>query len=173
MQLVQEWVVIHSLSFEGSTMGLLEDLEALLKPPLQEMGAALSRLDLTVEKGQHVLHVVISRSEGPVDLDYIVKATELISPLLDGANLIAGRYLLDVSSAGIEKDIPLEELPKHVGGYIRVSLRKPWRGENVLEATLTECTSESITLEGRLKAQKYQTQISMADIDKVREAIKF
>jgi ribosome maturation factor RimP len=154
-------------------MGLVEDLEALLKPPLKEMGADLSHLTLTVEKGQHVLHVAIARNEGPVDLDYIVKATELISPLLDSANLIGGRYLLDVSSAGIEKDIPLDEITKHIGEYLAVSLRKPWRGENILQATLTDCSSETITLEGRIKAQKYQTKISMADIDKVREAIKF
>ncbi len=154
-------------------MGLVEALEALLKPPLKEMGAELSHLALTVEKGQHVLHVAIARSEGPVDLDYIVKATELISPLLDQVNLIGGRYLLDVSSAGIEKDIPLEALAQHLGEYVAVSLRKPWRGENLLEATLKEWTPEFITLEGRLKAQKYQTKISMADIDKVREAIKF
>jgi len=154
-------------------MNLIDDIEALLKPPLAAMGATLAEISLKLERGTHVLHVALSRSQGPVNLDFIVKASELISPLLDKSGLIDHRYMLDVSSAGIERAIPLEELKNHLCAYLEVALRKPFRGESMLKGTLRDLADNSITLEGFIKGQKYKTEISIADIDKVREAIKF
>jgi len=154
-------------------MNLIDDIEILLKPPLASMGASIYEITLKLEQGTHVLHVALTREGGPIDLDFIVKATELISPLLDNSKIIDHRYVLDVSSAGIEKPIPMEHLADYIGGYIAVHLRKPFRGENKLEASLIGISDDKITLEGFIKGRKYKTEISIADIDKVREAIKF
>ncbi|MDD3478419.1 MAG: hypothetical protein PHP32_06035 [Candidatus Izemoplasmatales bacterium] len=154
-------------------MNLIDDIEKLLKPPLEHIGASIYEITLKLEQGTHVLHVALMREDGPVDLDYIVKATELISPILDGSKLIDHRYMLDVSSAGIEKPIPIEHLRDYIGTYIAVHLRKPFRGENKLEAALVGISNDNISLEGFIKGRKYTTEISIADIDKVREAIKF
>lgn len=154
-------------------MNLIDDIEILLKPPLASIGAAIYEITLKLEQGTHVLHVALTREGGPIDLDFIVKATELISPLLDNSKIIDHRYVLDVSSAGIEKPIPIEHLADYIGAYIAIHLRKPFRGENVLETSLTSLDNDKITIEGFIKGRKYKTEISIADIDKVREAIKF
>ena len=154
-------------------MSLITDLETLLKPPIERLGATLESVGLSLEHGEHILHVAVSRPDGPVDLGFIVKVSETINPLLDASNLIDHRYMLDVSSAGAERMIALEDLPKHIGAYVNVKLRKPLRGENDLEATLEEANAETITIAGRRKSQSYRQQISIADIDKVRLAIKF
>ncbi len=154
-------------------MQLLTEIETLLKPPLATINATISAVTLKLEHGTHVLHVALSRSDGPVDLDFIVKATELISPLLDMNDIIKHHYVLDVSSAGIEKDISIEQLNEYIGSYIAVHLRKPWRTENVLQANLLAFSPTTITLSGLIKGKKYTTEISIADIDNIREAIKF
>lgn len=154
-------------------MTLIEQIETLLRPPLAQIGAMIAEISLKLEQGTHVLHIAVSRTQGRVDLDFIVKVTELVSPLLDESALIDHRYVLDVSSAGIERSIPLSELSQHIGDYLAVTLRKPYRTENVLEAYLKAIHPDTIILEGFIKGKKYQAEISIADIDKVREAIKF
>jgi len=154
-------------------MSLISDLETLLKPPIAQLGATLETISLSLERGQHVLHVTVSRGDGPVDLDFIVMVTETINPLLDASRLIDHRYLLDVSSAGAERPLPLERLGENVGSFVCVHLRKPWRGENELTGTMLEAAADTITLKGFLKGQAYVQKISIADIDKVRLAIKF
>lgn len=154
-------------------MSLIEQINELLRPPLEAIGASIREVALRVEGRDHVLHIALSRDSGPIDLDYIVRATEIISLLLDESNLIPHRYMLDVSSAGIEQPIPIEELPHQIGAYLSIHLRKPWRTENTLLATLVAIDSDTVTLRGNLKGRKYETKISIADIDSVREAIKF
>ncbi|HAV20182.1 MAG TPA: hypothetical protein DCX17_04085 [Firmicutes bacterium] len=154
-------------------MSLIEDITILLKEPLQAIGATIEEVNLRVERGEHMLHIAISRAGGLIDLDYIVKVTNIISPLMDQANLIDHHYMLDVSSAGIEKEVPIVDLSKHLGTYLAITLHKPWHGENKLLATLNSVHGDTITISGNLKGRNYNTQISIADIDKVREAIKF
>ena len=154
-------------------MTLIDQIDTLLRPPLAQIGATIAEISLKLEQGTHVLHIAVSRTQGKVDLDFIVKVTELVSPLLDDSALIDHRYVLDISSAGIERTIPIDELAQHIGAYLAVTLRKPFRSENVLEAYLREINPETITLEGFIKGKKYITEISITDIDKVREAIKF
>ena len=65
-------------------------------------GDALDELDMTVdsviyekENGHNYLRICLD-SPNIIDVDLIVKATHIINPLMDKANIINEEYLLDI-----------------------------------------------------------------------------
>ena len=66
------------------------------------IGDALDELNMTVdsviyekENGHNYLRICLD-SPNIIDVDLIVKATHIINPLMDKANLINEEYLLDI-----------------------------------------------------------------------------
>ena len=66
------------------------------------IGDALNELNMTVdsviyekENGHNYLRICLD-SPNIIDVDLIVKATHIINPLMDKANLINEEYLLDI-----------------------------------------------------------------------------
>jgi ribosome maturation factor RimP len=82
----------------------------LVEPVLAEKGIDL----FDVEQHASVLKVTIDRPGG-VDLDTISEATRRISAELDRSDPVAGRYLLEVSSPGLERPL---RTPAHFEGAV-------------------------------------------------------
>ena len=87
-------------------------------------------------------------------LDDIVKVNEVISPLIDEADLIKGRYMLDVTTLGVEKPIDVSNLEKYVARYVAIHLSNPYKGMNNMEGFLKEVNENEIHLEYREKQRK-------------------
>ena len=140
-----------------------ERVRALVGPPLETAGLELFDIELVGSAGNTVLRVMIDRPGG-VDLDAISDATGVVSHVLDGdPDLVPGRYLLEVSSPGIER--PLRR-PQHfkgaVGSTVSLKTRAPAapEGERRVEGVLEAADDEGITVAGRA--------IPYADIEKAR-----
>ncbi len=143
----------------------------LLEGPLKEKGYDLTSVAFHPGKDGMRLEVVVDRLE-PIGLDEIISLSELISSLLDENDPIQGAYTLDVSSAGAEKPIKLENLGKYVGKYVHLHLSHPFEGENTLEGTLEEY-GENALLTYFVKGRKKKALFPSKDIDQARLAIKF
>lgn len=146
-------------------------ISALLEPPLKEKGYDLVKAALSRSKDGLKLEIVVDRLE-PIGLDEIVEVSSLVSSVLDKNDPIEGAYTLDVSSAGAEKPIKLENLGSYVGKYVHLHLSHPFEGENILEGTLEELGEEaklSYFVKGRKKVACFKKE----DIDEARLAIKF
>ncbi len=76
-------------------------LRAELTPIVESLG--LSVYDLTLSGGDRPTLAVALDREGGVDLDAIETATRSISVALDALDPLKGRYLLEVSSPGLER----------------------------------------------------------------------
>ena len=144
---------------------------ALLEGPLKEKGYDLTSVAFHPGKEGMRLEVVVDRVE-PIGLDEIISLSELISSILDEHDPISGAYTLDVSSAGAEKPIKLENLAKYVGKYVHLHLSHPFEGENTLEGTLEEYGEEA-AITYFVKGRKKKAVFPSADIDQARLAIKF
>lgn len=127
-----------------------ERVRDLVAPSLEDAGLEL----FDVELAGNVLRVVIDR-EGGVDLDAVSEATQRVSALLDrhediGDEIVPGRYLLEVSSPGIER--PLRR-PAHfqraVGSAVALKLRPEVEGERRLEGVLEAADDAAATVGGR------------------------
>jgi len=140
-----------------------ERVRDLVAPSLEEAGLEL----FDVELAGPVLRVIVDR-DGGVDLDALSEATQRVSALLDrqddaGDEIVPGRYLLEVSSPGIERPL---RTPAHfrraVGSSVALKLRagaeSAVEGERRVEGVLEAADSDAATVGGRT--------IAYADIER-------
>lgn len=154
-------------------MNIKEALSAVIEPILTREGYVLYELSYAKEGADMVLHVYVDQDDQVIDLDDIVRLSELISPALDEANLIGENYMLDVASAGAEKRIDVTHLDKYLHRYVNLHLVQPFEGENILEGEIIELTEVTVTLAYRVKTREKKVTLARENIDKARLAIKF
>lgn len=73
----------------------MDKIRAVLEQPMNELNLVID--EITFENNQ--LNIVLDTNDGTIiDLDLIVKATKVISPILDKQDFLKEKYILDVSS---------------------------------------------------------------------------
>lgn len=121
-------------------------------------GGGLELVDV-VQHGA-VVKVTVDRPGG-IDLDAVSEATRLVSDVLDRTDVLPGRYLLEVSSPGIERAL---RTPAHfaraVGEKVTVKLRVDAEGERRAVGVLESADDEAIVVAGR--------RIPLADVQSAR-----
>ena len=83
-------------------------LRAELTPIVESLGLSVYDVTLTGGGDRPTLAVLVDRPGG-VDLDAIETATRTVSAALDAMDPIQGRYLLEVSSPGLERPLRTSE----------------------------------------------------------------
>ena len=134
-----------------------ERVRVLVAPPLLEAGFEL----FDVEQAGNVLRVTVDRPGG-VDLDAIGEATKRVSSVLDEHDdLLPDRYLLEVSSPGIERTL---RRPEHfrgaLGATVALKTRPGTEGERRVEGVLEAADDEGVVVAGRT--------VPYADIERAR-----
>ena len=71
----------------------MKEIKKFIEKPLQDMGLRVD--DITYEN--KTLSIVLD-SDNVIDIDTIVKANKVISPIIDEKDFIKESYVLDVSS---------------------------------------------------------------------------
>lgn len=74
-----------------------------IKEPLEKENIKLVGVHLGEEDGQKTLFVTIDSEKG-VDIDLCVKATHIVSPIIDDLDLDIEDYILDVGSKGVDDE---------------------------------------------------------------------
>ena len=149
-----------------------EKIKSIIEEKVKELGYTYLSVSFLKENSNDVLRVTVDRDES-ISLDDIVKVNEVISPLIDEADLIKGRYMLDVTTLGVEKPIEISSLEKYVDKYINIHINNPYKGLNILEGYLREVSDKEICLEYFVKGKKTKALIERNNISKARIAIKF
>ncbi|MCQ2792797.1 MAG: ribosome maturation factor RimP [Bacilli bacterium] len=153
-------------------MSIEKEVTSLIEKPIKDLGYDEVSVSLVRENGVMYLRVLIDKDDA-ISLDDIIKVNDLISPLLDEADLIKSEYYLDVSSYGAEKPIKVDRLEKYIGKYINIHLTNPYKGENYLEGTLEEVSLDKLVISFREKTRLVKAEVNRKDVDKARLAIKF
>ncbi len=149
-----------------------DQIKELISKKVSELGYDYLDVSFKKENGTLILRITVDKDDA-ISLEDIVKVNEVISPIIDEADLIKDKYMLDVTSLGAEKPIKLDKLEKYVDKYINIHLLNPYKGENYLEGTLLEVSEKVIVIELKDKARKFKVSINRDNIDKARLAIKF
>lgn len=76
---------------------ILAEIRELITGPMQEMDIIVDSVTWEVEDKYNYLKIVLDKETG-LDIDTIVKATNIINPILDEHDLISHEYILDISS---------------------------------------------------------------------------
>ncbi len=139
-----------------------ERVRVLLAPSLDEAGFELYDLEQAGSSaGSAVLRVTIDRAGG-VDLDAISEATKRISAALDAHDdLLPDRYLLEVSSPGIERALRRpEHFQRSLGATVAIKTRPGTVGDRRVVGVLDSADENGVVVAGR--------SIPYADIERAR-----
>jgi ribosome maturation factor RimP len=123
-------------------MTVVERVRAVVSPLLADLGLEV----YDVEHAGGTLRITVDR-EGGVDLDTIALATRIVSRELDHTDPIPGRYTLEVTSPGLERNL---RTPAHferaVGTVVNVRTHPDVEGERRVHGEVTAADSDGVTV---------------------------
>ena len=104
---------------------IAERVEELLRGTVEELGFVLWDVEYKKEGADYNLIVMIDK-EGEVTLEDCIAVTDAVNPILDEADPIEDSYYLEVSSAGLERELKKSEhFKKYLGENVDVKLFAP------------------------------------------------
>lgn len=127
------------------------DVQALavrIAPALGELGLECLGMEWTPGQGGGLLRLYIDRDGEAVTVDDCEAASREISALLDVENPIAGHYVLEVSSPGIDRPLfNATQFARFIGEEAKVTLKLPRDGRRRLRGRIVEVIGERIGLD--------------------------
>ncbi len=134
----------------------------LIESPLSDKGTEVFDVEFTGGR----LVVTVDRSGG-IDLEALTEATRLISELLDEHDPIpADRYLLEVSSPGLERSLRTpEHFTRALGETISIKVNPEVEGDRRHQGLLEVADTDGVTVGGR--------RFAYGDIDKARTVFEW
>jgi ribosome maturation factor RimP len=123
-----------------------EELIGLLEPTVNAMGYELIDLDLKSGSGG-LVRLFIDKDPG-VTLDDCERVSRQIGDLLDVEDPWPGRYVLEVSSPGLDRRLrTADHFASVVGSEIRVELKRPIEGRRRFRGHLIAADTTQIDVE--------------------------
>ena len=154
-------------------MTLESTVKNLIEKPIKALGYTEVDVKFVKEFGTQYLRVMVDKDDEVIDLEQIMKVNDVISPILDEADLIKTNYVLDVTTFGAEKPIDVACLEKYVGRYINIHLTNPYKGLNIIKGTLESVDNDRVIISFKEKTRLIKCEVVRSTIDRARLAIKF
>jgi ribosome maturation factor RimP len=125
-----------------------EDREILetLDPVAEAAGYEIVRLRLMGGQKRR-LQIMAERPDGQMEVEDCVKLSRAVSEVLDAADPIAGEYLLEVSSPGIDRPLTrLKDFAAHEGLEARIELDRVADGRKRFKGILAGIEGENVAI---------------------------
>jgi len=130
------------------TAALIRQAWQVLEPELQTIGYELIEVEYSRQGGAILLRLFIDKEEGGITLDDCTRATHVLNPVLDEAEFIENRYLLEVSSPGWNRPLrKLEHFQRFIGEVLRITTNAPYEGRIKFKGVLKSVDTDMIGLD--------------------------
>ncbi|NLC04920.1 MAG: ribosome maturation factor RimP [Erysipelothrix sp.] len=153
-------------------MNNLDQIKAIIEPLLNQHDFKLFSISWSKFQHMKTLEILVYHDDKAVDLDGIAQVSELLSSAIDESNLVEEEYLLDIGSAGAERELELDQLDESLNKYVFVKFRNPLQGADSVYGDLVEINQDSITIEYRVKHAKKKIELDKENVAKIRLAVK-
>ncbi len=127
------------------------NLEAQIANIVRANGAAFYDTE-TVTEGEQTIYRVYVTQEGGISLDLCAEISRELSVLLDVTPPMGGRYILEVSSPGLERKLTK---PQHFVHAIGEKIKYKVIGVDKGKGTLLEADDKGITVETKSGKASY------------------
>jgi ribosome maturation factor RimP len=154
-------------------MKIDQNIVKIIEDALVELDCTLFDIEYEKSGSDLFLRVFVDHKDG-VDLELCVKATEVISPLLDDLDFFKQEYYLEVASPGAERELKTDDHIKGaVGSHIYVKTYAPINKQKEFTGDLVSFENDVVTLDYMDKTRKKTVEIEKDKIAKIRLAVKF
>lgn len=124
-----------------------EVIQQLIESSVVDMGFQLWGVQI-IASGKHTTLRVYIDKDGGITVDDCADVSHLVSGILDVEDPFQGRYTLEVSSPGLERELfTLEQYQQYVGYFIKLSLRVPFDGRRRFKGLLSAIEDDEIVLQ--------------------------
>jgi len=132
----------------GKTAEDLKLLE-LLDPVAEAADYAIVRLRLMGGEHQRRLQIMAERpSDGEMNVEDCARLSRAISEIMDAADPIAGEYVLEVSSPGVDRPLTrLADFETYQGYEVRLELDRLAEGRKRFKGTLAGVEDQSVAID--------------------------
>lgn len=139
-------------------------ITALVEPTLEAMGFRLVRVRVT-GGGRPVLQLMAERHDGRMNVDDCTEVSRAVSAILDVEDPIAGAYMLEVSSPGIDRPlVRADDFEKYAGFVAKLETRAPVEGRKRFKGQLGLLTDGKVAI----KTEHGDVAIPLAEIAEAR-----
>jgi ribosome maturation factor RimP len=141
------------------------EIAQMIEPSLVAMGYRLVRVVVTSGR-RATLQVMAERiDDAPMTVDDCALISRSVSALLDVADPIAGAYLLEISSPGIDRPlVRLEDYDRFRGFEARIELTEPFAGRKRFRGRLLGTAAGEV----RLATEAGEARLPLASVARAR-----
>ncbi len=150
---------------------IAELVSGLIRNAVEECGCTLWDVEL-VKEGADLSLVVSIDKEGGVSLEDCEMVNDAINPIIDEADPIEEGYYLEVSSAGLERELSKpEHIKAYIGNDVSVKLYAPMDGRKNFEGVLAAYDEENKTV--TVKEGENETTIELSKVAVMKNTVEF
>lgn len=126
---------------------MIGELQTIIEPAVTALGYELWGCEwVGAGKNRRLLRVYVDGENG-ISLDACAKISRQISAILDVEDPIEGRYLLEVSSPGIERPLfTIAQCQRYIGQSVSIRLRIPREGQRNFKGIIQSAAGERIAV---------------------------
>jgi ribosome maturation factor RimP len=148
--------------------GTAEDIVPIIEPSLEAMGYRLVRVAFLGSR-RATLQIMAERiDDAPMTVDDCTDISRSVSALLDVADPIAGTYMLEVSSPGIDRPLTRpEDYHRFAGFEAKIELSQPVDGRKRFRGRILGHAEARV----RLVGETGEVELPYADITKAKLVI--
>ena len=136
-----------------------------VEPSLEAMGYRLVRVVVTSGRRPTLQVMAERRDNQPMTVEDCAQISHSVSALLDVADPIAGAYMLEISSPGIDRPlVRAEDYDRFSGFEARIELARPIEGRKRFRGRLLGTSAGSV----RLATETGEVTLPFADVARAK-----
>lgn len=144
------------------------ELENIIGEYLKAQGLELVELLLRHEGQGLILRILVDRPQGGITLDECTRLNIQVSNLLDEKDILQSRYILEVSSPGLDRPLKAKnDFVRCVGRKVRLFLNEAVKDKLELEGTINKIEGDSVYFERNGEV----IEIALTKINKAKQVI--
>lgn len=148
--------------------GLVKKIEKEIQSIVEREGVELLGVELVTEGGRRVLRVYIDSPIG-ISLRDCERVSRAIDPILERADLIEGRYFLEVSSPGIERPLfKRRDYERFKGELVKINTALSIEGKRNFTGKIKTTSENSVVIE----TDSGDVEIAFENINKAKLVVK-
>ena len=122
-------------------------LKQLLQPVVEALNCELWGIEMQMGGKTKLLRIYIDRDELGVGIDDCERVSRQASAILDVEDIIAGEYILEVSSPGMDRPLyELDHYARYLGEEISIRLRFPYEGRRNYKGRLKAIEGDEVVV---------------------------
>jgi ribosome maturation factor RimP len=116
--------------------GLAADVADIAAPVIEDLGFRIVRVSVA-GKDERIVQIMAERPDGTISIDDCEAISKAISPVLDVADVVHGRYRLEISSPGIDRPLVRpSDFEDWAGHEAKIELKEPVDGRKRFKGVL-------------------------------------